>query len=149
MRHRVSGKTFGRSSSHRKAMFRNMAKSLLTHERITTTETKAKELRKFADRLITMALQNDLHSRRLAYRVLESHSLVQKLFDEIGPRFSGMGGGYTRIVKLAMPRRGDCAPMAVIELAADRGKGAKAVKTEEAVAEAPKTETPAAEEAKA
>ncbi len=127
MRHNVSGKKFGKSSSHRKAMFRNMAKSLLTHERITTTEVKAKELRKFADRLVTWALQNDLHSRRLAYRVLESHTLVKKLFDEIGPRFSGMGGGYTRIVKLALPRRGDCAPMAVIELATDRGaKGATA-----------------------
>jgi large subunit ribosomal protein L17 len=135
MRHNVSGKKFGKSSSHRKAMFRNMAKSLLTHERITTTEIKAKELRKFADRLITWALENDLHSRRLAYRVLESHTLVQKLFDEIGPRFSGMGGGYTRIVKLALPRRGDCAPMAVIELATDRG--AKAGKPAQSAEQSP------------
>lgn len=137
MRHNVSGKKFGRNSSHRKAMFRNMAKALLTHERITTTEVKAKELRKFADRLITWALQNDLHSRRLAFRMLESHTLVQKLFNEIGPRFSGMGGGYTRIVKLAIPRRGDCAPMAVIELAADRGT--KPAKSEQAPAASSET----------
>jgi len=137
MRHRVSGKKFGKSNSHRKAMFRNMARSLLTHERITTTEIKAKELRKVADRLITWALENDLHSRRLAYRVLENHSLVQKLFDDIGPRFAGKGGGYTRIAKLAIPRRGDCAPMAVIELAADRGAPATAPVTAPA---APETE---------
>ena len=145
MRHNVSGKKFGKSSSHRKAMFRNMAKSLLTHERITTTEVKAKELRKFADRLVTWALQNDLHSRRLAYRVLESHTLVKKLFDEIGPRFSGMGGGYTRIVKLALPRRGDCAPMAVIELATDRGAKVAAASQGAGQAQAASSETPKAE----
>ncbi|WP_438616464.1 50S ribosomal protein L17, partial [Oceanidesulfovibrio indonesiensis] len=93
-------------------MFRNMARSLLTHGRIKTTEAKAKELRSVADKLITLALRNDLHARRQAYRVLENHQLVKKLFDEIGPRFVGVKGGYTRVVKLAVPRAGDCAPMA-------------------------------------
>jgi large subunit ribosomal protein L17 len=97
-------------------MFRNMARSLLTYGQIKTTETKAMELRKVADQLVTLGLRNDLHARRLAYKVLENHQLVQKLFDEIAPRFNGGGGGYTRVYKLGLPRVGDCAPMAVIEL---------------------------------
>ncbi|WP_027179210.1 50S ribosomal protein L17 [Maridesulfovibrio bastinii] len=115
MRHNKSGRKFNRTNSHRKAMLRNMVRSLLTYEHIRTTEPKAKELRKSAEKLITLALRNDLHSRRLAYKTLESHSLVKKLFDEIGPRFNG-GGGYTRIIKLSEPRKGDCAPMCIIEL---------------------------------
>jgi len=116
MRHSKGGKKLGRTSSHRKAMFRNMARSLLTYGQIKTTETKAMELRKVADQLVTLGLRNDLHARRLAYKVLENHQLVQKLFDEIAPRFNGGGGGYTRVYKLGLPRVGDCAPMAVIEL---------------------------------
>lgn len=115
MRHRKSGRKLNRTSSHRKALFRNMAKALLTYESIRTTEAKAKELRKVVDRLITLALKNDLHARRQAYKVLNSHQMVQRLFDEIGPRFDG-GGGYTRIIKLSSPRKGDCAPMVIIEL---------------------------------
>ncbi len=115
MRHNKSGKRLGRTWSHRKAMFRNMAKSLIIHGRIKTTETKAKELRSVADKLVTLALRNDLHARRQAYKVLADHQLVKKLFDEIGPRFADAGGGYTRVVKLAVPRAGDCAPMALIE----------------------------------
>ena len=130
MRHRVAGKTFGRSSSHRKAMFKNMACALLINERIQTTETKAKELRKVADRLITLALRNDLHSRRLAFTALGSHQLVKRLFDDIGPRFKGVGGGFTRVVKLADPRRGDCAPMAIIELSVAAPAQEPAEKTE-------------------
>lgn len=116
MRHSKAGVKLGRTSSHRKAMFRNMVRSLLTYGRIKTTETKAMELRKDADKLITLGLRDDVHSRRLAYKVLENHQLVKKLFDEIAPRFKGIGGGYTRVYKLGLPRVGDCAPMAVIEL---------------------------------
>lgn len=116
MRHSNSGKKLSRNPSHRKALLRNMSKALLTHGRIRTTEVKAKELRGVVESLITLARRNDVAARRLAYRELGSHQLVQKLFDEIAPRFAGIPGGYTRVVKLAMPRRGDCAPMAIIEL---------------------------------
>jgi large subunit ribosomal protein L17 len=93
-----------------------MARALLTYEQIRTTEAKAKELRRVVDKLITLALRNDLHAHRQAYKVLGSHQLVQRLFDEIGPRFVGGQGGYTRIIKLSQPRSGDCAPMVIIEL---------------------------------
>ena len=116
MRHSNSGKKLSRNPSHRKALLRNMSKALLTHGRIRTTEVKAKELRGVVESLITLARRNDVAARRQAYRELGSHQLVQKLFDEIAPRFAGVPGGYTRVVKLAMPRRGDCAPMAIIEL---------------------------------
>ena len=116
MGHSNSGKKLSRNPSHRKALLRNMSKALLTHGRIRTTEIKAKELRGVVESLITLARRNDVAARRLAYRELGSHQLVQKLFDEIAPRFAGIPGGYTRVVKLAMPRRGDCAPMAIIEL---------------------------------
>jgi large subunit ribosomal protein L17 len=116
MRHKKGGVKLGRTSSHRKAMFRNMSRSLLTYGRIKTTETKAMELRRDVDKLITLGLRDDVHSRRLAYKVLENHQLVKKLFDEIAPRFKGINGGYTRVYKLGLPRVGDCAAMAVIEL---------------------------------
>ena len=116
MRHSNSGKKLSRNPSHRKALLRNMSKALLTHGRIRTTEVKAKELRGVVESLITLARRNDVAARRLAYRELGSHQLVQKLFDEIAPRFAGVPGGFTRVVKLAMPRRGDCAPMSIIEL---------------------------------
>ena len=116
MRHRKSGRKLNRSNTHRAAMFKNMARALLTYEQIRTTEAKAKELRRIVDKLITLALRNDLHARRQAYKVLGSHQMVQRLFDEIGPRFEGGKGGYTRILKLSQPRKGDCAPMVIIEL---------------------------------
>lgn len=116
MRHRKSGRKLNRSNSHRTAMFKNMARALLTYEQIRTTDVKAKELRRVVDKLITLALRNDLHARRQAYKVLGNHQLVQRLFDEIGPRFEGGQGGYTRIIKLSQPRTGDCAPMVIIEL---------------------------------
>ena len=116
MRHSNSGKKLSRNPSHRKALLRNMSKALLTHGRIRTTEVKAKELRGVVESLITLARRNDVAARRQAYRELGSHQLVQKLFDEIDPRFAGVPGGFTRVVKLAMPRPGDCAPMAIIEL---------------------------------
>ena len=116
MRHSNSGKKLSRNPSHRKALLRNMSKALLTHGRIRTTEVKAKELRGVVESLITLARRNDVAARRQAYRELGSHQLVQKLFDEIAPRFAGVPGGFTRVVKLAIPRPGDCAPMAIIEL---------------------------------
>lgn len=116
MRHSNSGKKLSRTPSHRKALFRNLTKALLTHGKIRTTEIKAKELRGVVEPLITLALRNDLHARRQAYRELGSHQLVQRLFDVIGPAFVGVPGGYTRVIKLAQPRRGDNAAMAIIEL---------------------------------
>lgn len=137
MRHNNSGRKLGRNPSHRKALFRNMAKALLTHGSIHTTEAKAKELRGVVEPLITLSRKNDVHARRQAYRVLGNHQLVQKLFDEIGPRFAGVPGGYTRVTKLALARRGDAAPLAVIELTrqADAAPAEKTAKS--AAAEAP------------
>ncbi len=131
MRHNNSGRKLSRTPSHRKALFRNLAKALLTHGKIRTTEIKAKELRRVVEPLITLALRNDLHARRQAYRVLGNHQLVKRLFDDIGPAFAGIPGGYTRVMKLAAPRRGDNAPMAIIELT--RGQ----VSVEPVEAEAP------------
>jgi large subunit ribosomal protein L17 len=115
MRHRKSGRKLGRKPAHRKALLRNLAKALIMSSRITTTEAKAKDLRGVVEPLITLALKNDLHARRQAYRVLGDHRLVQRLFDDFGPLFSAGGGGYTRVVKLPVPRRGDAAPLALIE----------------------------------
>jgi len=131
MRHSKTGRQLGRNASHRKALFRNMARSLLTFERIRTTEAKAKELRKVVEGLVALTTSDTVHARRQAYKVLENHQLVAKLFNEIGPRFAGIQGGYTRVVKLGLPRAGDCAPLAIIELtrrsgAADGGKPAAA-----------------------
>lgn len=117
MRHRNSGRKLGRTSAHRKAMYKNMATALLTYGRITTTEAKAKEIRIVVEPLINLTKSDTLHSRRQAYRVLGNHKLVKRLFDELGPLFKDMDkGGYTRIAKLALPRKGDSAPMAIIEL---------------------------------
>jgi len=106
-------------SSRRKALFRNLAKSLIVHGRIRTTEAKAKELRGVVERLVRFALKNDVAARREVYKVLGNHALVKTLFDEIGPRFVGVEGGYTRVLKLGQPRRGDAAPLAVIEFSRD------------------------------
>ena len=116
MRHSNSGRKLSRTPSHRKALLHNLAKALLIHGRIRTTEMTAKELRGVVEPLITLAKRNDMHARRQAYRVLCDYALVKRLFDEIGPKFAGVPGGYTRIMKLAMPRKGDNAPMAIIEL---------------------------------
>ncbi|WP_291318733.1 50S ribosomal protein L17 [Desulfonatronospira sp.] len=115
MRHRKSGRSLSRNWEHRKAMFRNMARSLVTHEKIKTTLPKAKELSKVADRLVTLALRGDLSAKRQAYKVLGDHKLVKRLFDDIAPRFEKHQGGYTRVVKYAMPRVGDSASLAMIE----------------------------------
>lgn len=115
MRHSNSGRKFSRTPSHRKAMLQNLAKALLIHGKIRTTEMKAKDLRRVVEPLITLAKRNDLHARRLAYRVLNDHALVKHLFDEVGPIFAEVPGGYTRVLKLATRRKGDNAPMAIIE----------------------------------
>ena len=139
MRHRKSGRKLNRSNTHRAAMFKNMARALMTYEQIRTTEPKAKELRRIVDKLITLAIRNDLHARRQAYKVLGSHQMVQRLFDVIGPRFEGGKGGYTRIIKMSQPRKGDCAPMVIIALT----KLAADFPTEEAPAkEEPKKAAP-------
>ncbi|WP_337845982.1 50S ribosomal protein L17 [Thermus sp.] len=116
MRHLKSGRKLNRHSSHRLALFRNQAKSLLIHGRITTTVPKAKELTGFVDHLIHLAKRGDLHARRLVLRDLQDVKLVRKLFDEIAPRYQDRPGGYTRVLKLAERRRGDGAPLALVEL---------------------------------
>ena len=115
MRHRAKGRQLSRTSTHRRAMLNNMATSLFQHGGIVTTVAKAKELRPFAEKLITMARRGDLHARRLVERKLKDRAVVGRLFAEIGPRFASRPGGYTRILKLG-PRPGDNAPMARIEL---------------------------------
>ena len=115
MRHQKSGRALGRDSSHRKAMFANMAASLFTHEQIRTTLPKAKELRRVAEPLITLAKTPSVANRRLAYARLRDREAVSKLFDTIGPRFQDRAGGYTRILKCGL-RSGDGAPMAYVQL---------------------------------
>ncbi len=115
MRHRKSGRHLNRTSSHRKAMFRNMAVSLIEHEVIKTTLPKAKELRRVAEPLITLAKEDSVANRRLAFSRMRDKAAVGKLFTEIGPRYQTRAGGYTRILKCGF-RAGDAAPMAFIEL---------------------------------
>jgi len=115
MRHRKSGRHLNRTSSHRQAMFRNMASSLIEHEVIKTTVPKAKELRRVAEPLITLAREDSVANRRLAFSRTRSKAAVGKLFDELGPRYQDRPGGYTRILKCGF-RAGDSAPMAFIEL---------------------------------
>ncbi|MBT3426851.1 MAG: 50S ribosomal protein L17 [Gammaproteobacteria bacterium] len=115
MRHRKSGRQLNRNSSHRKAMFRNMACSLMEHEVIKTTVPKAKELRKVAEPLITLAKKDSVANRRLAFSRTGSKAVVGKLFSQLGPRYQDRPGGYTRILKAGF-RAGDAAPMAYVEL---------------------------------
>jgi len=115
MRHRKSGRQLNRNSTHRKAMFSNMANSLFEHEIIKTTLPKAKELRRVAEPLITMAKEDSIAKRRLAFSRLRDKAAVGKLFNELGPRYKERAGGYTRIMKCGY-RPGDAAPMAYIEL---------------------------------
>jgi large subunit ribosomal protein L17 len=115
MRHRKSGVKLNRSSSHRKAMFRNMVTSLFKHDRIKTTDVKAKELRSWADELVTLAKRGDLHARRQALSIIREKEVVHKLFEQAPTRFAGISGGYTRVIKLGF-RAGDAAPISMIEL---------------------------------
>ncbi len=115
MRHRKSGRQLNRNSSHRKAMFKNMASSLFDHELIKTTLPKAKELRRVAEPLITLAKTDSVANRRLAFDRLRNRDVVSKLFNELGPRYEARPGGYLRILKCGF-RTGDKAPMAIVEL---------------------------------
>ena len=123
MRHGMSGRKLGRTTSHRKATFANMAAALIKHEQITTTLPKAKDLRRVVDRLITLGKRGNLHARRQAISVLQDAQLAQKLFGPLAERYSARNGGYTRVLKAGF-RYGDAAPMAVIELV-DRDENAK------------------------
>ncbi|MCH8819664.1 MAG: 50S ribosomal protein L17 [Acidobacteria bacterium] len=115
MRHRIAGRKLGRTSSHRMAMLRNMVTELLDKEKITTTISKAKALRPFTEKMITLGKRGSLHARRQALSVIRKKSVVHKLFDSLGPRYADRNGGYTRIVRLGY-RKGDSAERALIEL---------------------------------
>jgi len=115
MRHRVAGRKLSRHTQHRELMFRNMLVSLLQHERIRTTLAKGKELRRWADRMISLGKKGTLHARRRAFALLRDKGTVKKLFDEIAPKFKDRAGGYTRVFKLGW-RQGDAAPLSLVEL---------------------------------
>ncbi len=168
MRHRKSGRRLGRNSSHRKAMLRNMVTSLIDKEQITTTDARAKELRKLAEKMITLGKKGTLHARRQALEVIREKDVVAKLFDRLAPRYADRPGGYTRIVKLGY-RSGDNAPLSMIEFVEEEftpkqkkkkveekpakkpaaEKKTEAEPVEDAAAEEEAGEQPAAEEAPA
>jgi large subunit ribosomal protein L17 len=132
MRHLNQGRKLNRTSAHRKALFRNLVLSLVRYERIKTTDAKAKELRRYADRMVTLGKRGDLAARRLAYNFMQSRDAVKKLFDEIAPRFKDRAGGYTRVVKFGM-RRGDAAPLSIIEFTSNENAEAKTPRKKRAV----------------
>jgi large subunit ribosomal protein L17 len=123
MRHLNQGRKLNRTSAHRKALFKNLVLALIDHERIQTTDAKAKEMRRFADRMVTLGKQGDLAAHRRAFAFLQSHEAVKKLFDEIAPRFKDRNGGYTRVIKFGV-RRGDAAPISVIEFTGNEERSA-------------------------
>lgn len=131
MRHRKAGVKLGRTGSHRNAMFRNMVTSLLKHDRIQTTDTKAKELRRWVDHVITLAKRGDLHARRQALAIVRDKSVVHKLFDSAQELFGSRAGGYSRLIKVGR-RAGDAAPMTMVELIIPEGKAADKKKKEKA-----------------
>ena len=124
MRHRVAGVKLGRTAAHRRALFRNLVTALLEHEVVRTTDAKAKELRRWGDRMVTLGKQGTLHARRRAAALIRRRSVVKKLFDEIAPRFASRAGGYTRVVKLGA-RHGDAAALSVVELVVRAGAKAE------------------------
>ena len=124
MRHLKDGRKLNRSAPHRKALMRNLVKALLQREQIRTTDAKAKELRRWADRIVTLGKRNTVHARRLAFAYLGSRKLVQRLFDEVAPRFQGRAGGYTRVLKIGV-RRGDAAPLSLVEFTERREQKTK------------------------
>lgn len=123
MRHLKQGRKLNRDQGHRKALFRNMAIALLRHERIETTDAKAKDLRGVAEKLITLGKRGDLHSRRIAAKKIHDAEILKKLFDDIAKRNINRNGGYTRVIK-SRYRKGDCAPLSVIELVEKSEKAA-------------------------
>jgi large subunit ribosomal protein L17 len=153
MRHNKSGRRLGRNSSHRSAMMRNMVTSLIEHEKITTTDSRAKELRKIAERMITLGKRGDLNARRQALQVIHDRKVVAKLFDMVAPRYKERPGGYTRIIKLGN-RLGDNAPQSIIELVEEEftskpkktAPASKAVKKVAPADVAPPVEEPGTEE---
>lgn len=138
MRHKIHGRKFNRTSSHRKAMFSNMVHALLTHEQIKTTLPKAKDLKPFAEKMITLGKKGTIASRRQAFAFLRDETIVKKLFDVLAKRYEKRNGGYTRVLKAGF-RYGDMAPMAVIEFV-DRDENVKGIKDKARVAEEKKTE---------
>jgi len=142
MRHRVHGRKLGRTSAHRKALFRNQVSALMDKERITTTLMKAKEVRPIAERMITLAKRESLHARRQVLKTIQDKKVVSKLFDSISARYANRPGGYTRIYKLG-PRQGDGAEMAILELV-----DAQVVSGKKKVDEKEKKKAPTAIEAK-
>ncbi|MCB5288079.1 MAG: 50S ribosomal protein L17 [Candidatus Cloacimonetes bacterium] len=133
MRHRLEGRKFGREMDARRLMMRNLCKSMVEHGQINTTLAKAKEMRRFVERLVTYGKNDTVHSRRLAYSVLGNRDLVKKLFDEIAPAFATRNGGYTRVLKAGF-RKGDNAPMAIIQFVEEstiKPKKADSIKTDE------------------
>ncbi|OPY78520.1 MAG: 50S ribosomal protein L17 [Syntrophorhabdus sp. PtaU1.Bin058] len=144
MRHMNRVKTLNKKKGHRRALFQNLANALFNHESIKTTSAKAMELKKVADRLITLAKRKDTHSMRLTFAVLRDKEIVRKLFTDIGERYKEINGGYTRVLKIGN-RKGDNAPMAVIELTQKKEKEEKKEKTEKKKV----TETKAKPKAKA
>lgn len=143
MRHNKAGRRLGRNTPHRSAMMRNMVTSLLEHDRITTTDARAKELRKIADQMITLGKRGDLHARRQASSIIRDRKVVTKLFERLGPRYSERPGGYTRIIKLGQ-RPGDNASLSLIELVEEEFTSKPGKKTAPAKAAAPaKAQAPA------
>jgi len=144
MRHRIAGIKLGRTSSHRDAMFRNMVTSLFKYDRIRTTDVKAKELKRWADKIVTLAKQGDLNARRQALAIVREKDVVHKLFEEASERFGSISGGYTRVVKVGR-RPGDAAPISIVELVApekskkkdDKKKKAKTLVKKKAGAKKP------------
>jgi large subunit ribosomal protein L17 len=143
MKHRIAGRKLGRTSAHRLALMRNLSMALIDHERIHTTLMKAKEVRRFAERLVTLAKRETLHSRRRVLRHIPNRKLVAKLFDTLSARYAERPGGYTRILKLG-PRRGDMAEMAILELVGAEPQPAEPKKGQAAAAETPRKAKPAA-----
>ena len=150
MRHSNSGRRLGRNSSHRAALYRNLVTSLFEHGKVQTTDAKAKEVRRIAERLITLGKKGDLHARRRALAYVRDKDVVAKLFAEVSPRFAGRPGGYTRIVKL-WARRGDNAPISLLELVQEEctPKPKRAKPALEAAKPAPAVASPASEAAAA
>jgi large subunit ribosomal protein L17 len=151
MRHRKAGKKLNRTGSHRNAMFRNMVTSLFEHGRIQTTDAKAKELRRWADRMVTLAKRGDLHARRQALAVMRDKTVVHKLFEEAADRFGDRVGGYTNVVKIGR-RRGDAAPVSLVELLTskeEKEQKKKKTKATKKAAEKAKKKAPAKAKEKA
>jgi large subunit ribosomal protein L17 len=132
MRHGVDGRKLGRKSGPRKALYRSLVIALITHERIQTTTPKAKEARRLADRCVTFAKKGDLAARRHVASLLNDKAAVQKLFDELGPRYKGRAGGYTRVLKVSGMRHGDNAEMSLLEFVKDGDKPKKQKATRKA-----------------